>query len=109
MEAGTNPGIQFPEIPSKCTKLRTDNGISSRFPIQVAGCLQQMSAIGQAIRAEAVLCKGRYLNPNSSRMKSLTPSGPLRLSHTASFCGGQRISNPKNGQHFRSSSIHSAN
>ncbi len=47
-----------------------------------------------------------YLNPNSSRMKFLTPSGPVRWSHTAPFCRSQRTSNPKNGQHFRSNSTH---
>ena len=49
---------QIAEMPSKCAKLRTDNGISSRFPIRISLCLQQMAAIGQAIRAEAVLCRG---------------------------------------------------
>jgi hypothetical protein len=49
------------------------------------------------------------LNPNSCRIKSLTPSGPVKWSHTVPFCRSQWISNPKNGQHSRSSSIHWTN
>jgi hypothetical protein len=58
---------------------------------------------------ERQLFRAFYLNPKSSRMKSFTPSGPVRWSHTAPFCRSQRTSNPKNGQHCRSNSTHATN
>jgi hypothetical protein len=58
---------------------------------------------------ERQLSRAFYLNPNSSRIKSLTPSGPVRWSQTEPFCRSQRTSNPKNGQHCRSNSTHATN
>ena len=48
-----------------------------------------------------------YFSPNSSRMKSLTPSGPFRSSHTGPFSISQRTSISRNGQQYCSSLVHS--
>src|SRR5205823_9963790 len=46
--------------------------------------------------------------PNSSRMKGLIPSDPVTRNHSGPASRDCSSSNPKNGQHFRSSEIHRA-